>query len=167
MVRSFNGKTPIIAKSAFVSEAAYIVGDVEIGEHSNVWPGAVIRADFAKIKIGNYASIQDNCCLHADLPMEIGDDCILGHGAVLHGSKIGCKVLVGMNATLLDQSEIGDFCIIGAGTVVTEGMKIPSYSFVAGVPAKIKGDTTEQMEAWNGHLDGYSDLAKQYKAEGL
>ena len=168
MIRSVNGRTPRIAESAFISETAYVVGDVEIGEHSNVWPGAVIRADFGGIKIGNYVSIEDNCCLHAEAPMEIGDDVIVGHGAVLHGRKVGSKVLIGMNATLLDSSEIGDFCIIGAGSVVTEGMKVPSGSFVVGVPAKIRGQLGERLQRWKeGHVEIMPALARQYKEQGL
>lgn len=168
MIRSFDGKTPKIAGSAFISEAAYIVGDVEIGEHSNVWPGAVIRADFAPIKIGRYVDIEDNATLHAGVAMEIGDNVIVGHGAAVHSSRVGNKVLIGMNATTLHNSEIGDFCIIGAGSVVTEGMVIPSGSFVVGVPAKIKGPTTERMKGWTqGHSDFYPNLAKRYKEQGL
>jgi len=169
LIRSINGRTPRIAESVFVSETAYIVGDVEIGEHSGVWPGAVIRADFGAIKIGSYVSVEDNCCLHAEAPMEIGDDVTIGHGAVLHGRKVGSKVLIGMNATLLDSSEVGDFCIIGAGSVVTEGMIIPSGSFVVGVPAKIKGQLSEErLQRWKkGHIEVMRILAEQYREQGL
>jgi len=120
LIRSINGRTPKIAESAFISETAYVIGDVEIGEQSSVWPGAVIRADFGGIKIGSRVAIEDNCCVHAEGPMEIGNEVIVGHGAVLHCKSIGSKVLIGMNAVLLDSSEIGDFCIVGAGSVVTE-----------------------------------------------
>ncbi len=168
MIRSFDGKMPRIAESAFISEAAYIVGDVEIGEHSNVWPGAVIRADFAPIKIGSYVDIEDNAILHAGVDMEIGDNVIVGHGAAVHSSKVGNKVLIGMNATTLHNSEIGDFCVVGAGSVITEGMKIPAGSFVVGVPAKVKGPITDQLKEWTqGHSDFYPNLAKRYKEQGL
>ena len=135
MIRSFNGKTPRIAETAFISEAAYVVGDVEIGEHSNVWPGAVLRGDFAAIRIGSYVDIEDNCILHAGNDMEISDNVIVGHGAVVHSRKVGSRVLIGMNATTLHKSVIGDHCIIAAGSVVTEGMIFPPDSFVVGVPA--------------------------------
>ena len=168
MIRSFGGKAPRIAESCFISEAAYIIGDVEIGEHSNVWPGVVIRADFARIKIGKYVDIEDNCMLHAGTDMEIGDNVIAGHGAVVHSSKVGNNVLIGMNATTLHNSEIGDDCIIAAGSVVTEGMKVPPGSFVVGVPAKVKGQVTEQQKGWmKGHQDFYPPMAKLYKDEGL
>ena len=168
MIRSFDGKTPKIAKSAFISEAAYIVGDVEIGEHSSVWPGAVLRADFARIKIGNYVDIEDNCMLHAGEDMEVGDNVIMGHGAVVHSRKVGSNVLIGMHATTLHGSEIGDSCVIAAGSVVTEGMKIPTGSFVAGVPAKVKGPATDRQKSWTeGHFTFYPPLAKKYKEQGL
>ena len=167
MIRSFDGKTPRIADSCFISEAAYVVGDVEIGEHSNVWPGAVIRADFAKIKIGSYVDIEDNCALHAGTDMEIGDNVIVGHGAAVHSARVGSRVLIGMNATTLHNSEIGDGSIIAAGAVVIEGQKIPPNSFVVGIPAKVKGEVKQQMAWLDGHEDAYPDLAKRYKEQGL
>lgn len=168
MIRSFKGKTPKIAESAFISEAAYVVGDVEIGEHSNVWPGAVIRADFAAIRIGNYVDIEDNCMLHAGNDMEIGDNVIVGHGAVVHSRKVGSRVLIGMNATTLHNSEIGDSCIVAAGSVVTEGTKIPSGSFVVGAPARVRGQVSERQKTWvEGHESFYPELAKEYKEQGL
>jgi carbonic anhydrase/acetyltransferase-like protein (isoleucine patch superfamily) len=168
LIRSFNGKTPRIAESAFISEAAYVIGDVEIGEHSNVWPGAVIRADFAAIKIGSYVDIEDNCTLHAGNDMEISDSVIVGHGAVVHSRKVGSGVLIGMNATTLHNSEIGDRCIIGAGSVVTEDMVIPPGSFVVGVPAKVKSQVTEKQKGWmEEHENFYPNLAEQYKEAGL
>ena len=168
MIRSFDGKTPKIAESAFISEVAYIVGDVEIGDYSNVWPGAVVRADFARIKIGRYVDIEDNCVVHAGNDVEIGDNVIVGHGAVVHSSRVGNNVLIGMNATTLHNSQIGDNCVIAAGAVVTEGMKIPSGSFVVGVPAKVKGPVTEQQRGWtDGHFAFYPPLAKRYKDQKL
>ena len=145
MIRSLNGKTPKIAESAFISEAAYIVGDVEIGDASNVWPGAVIRGDFGKISIGRNTTIEDNCVIHSGTPHSpigdvfIGDMVVIGHGAILNCRRIGDSVLIGMGSTILHEAEIGSRCIIGAGCLVKQGMKIPDLSFVAGVPGEIKG----------------------------
>ena len=167
MIKAFNGKTPRIAKSAFISEWAYIVGDVEIGENSSVWPGAVIRADFGSIKMGENVSVQDNCVLHADGPMEIGDNVMFGHCAAVHASKIGDNVLIGMNATLLPGAEIGDYCIIGALTLVTERMKIPSNSFATGIPAKVKKKLSKKVFDWVEKDDNslYSQMAQKYREE--
>src|SRR4030043_729137 len=163
VIRGFNGKTPKIADSCFISEAAYIIGDVEIGAYSNVWPGAVIRADFARIKIGRYVDIEDNCTLHAGVDMEVGNNVILGHGAVVHSKKVGNNVLIGMNATTLHNSEIGDNCIIAAGSGVTEGMIITDGSVRGGAPEELQGPVTEQQRGWtDGHFSFYSPLAKKY-----
>ena len=169
MIKSFNGKTPKIDESAFISEAAYIIGDVEIGEHSNVWPGAVIRVDYAAIRIGSYVDIEDNCTLHAGKDMEIGDKVIVGHGAVVHCSKVGNGVLIGMNAVVLPDCEIGDNSIIASGSVVTDSMKIPPDSFVAGVPAKVKRKVSKQQQRkWmDEHEKYYPPLAKMYKEQGF
>jgi carbonic anhydrase/acetyltransferase-like protein (isoleucine patch superfamily) len=169
MIRSFNGKTPRVADSAFVSEAAYVIGDVEIGEGSGIFPGAVIRADFASIKIGRNTMVEDNSVIHSGGPVEIGDNVTIGHSVVVHCSKIGNNNLIGNNATLLDDAEIGNFCIIGAGCLVSQGMKIPDNSFVVGIPAEIKRRVAP--ERWQrrrrGSGGGYADLVKLYKEQGL
>jgi carbonic anhydrase/acetyltransferase-like protein (isoleucine patch superfamily) len=174
MIKSFNGKIPKIDKSAFVSEAAYVVGDVEIDENSSVWPGAVIRGDFGKIKIGRNTAVEDNCVIHSGSPaspirdVTLGDEVHIGHGAVINCRRIGNNVLIGMNATILHDAEIGDFCIIGAGCLVGQGMKIPDRSFVVGVPGKIKGEVSPRQLFWIQQAPQiYIKLAKQYKEQGL
>lgn len=175
MIRSFNGKTPKIAESAFISEAAYVIGDVEIGENSSVWPGAVIRGDFGKITIGKNTAIEDNCVIHSGSPVipptrdvTIGDNVIIGHGAVTNCTVIGNNVLIGIKSTILHDAEIGDYSIIAAGCIVKEKMKVPDRSFVVGVPGKIKGQvSTEQLWWMRESPSLYCELARQYKLEGL
>jgi carbonic anhydrase/acetyltransferase-like protein (isoleucine patch superfamily) len=182
VIRPFSGKIPKIANTAFVSEFAYVVGDVEIGEGSGVWPGAVIRGDFGSIQIGKNSHIEDNAVLHAWKSLTIGDNVTVGHSAVVHCLRIGNNVLVGNNATVLDDTEIGDFCIIGANSMVRAAQKIPARSFVVGVPAKIKAEfSPEEIEnlyremvdkhyqptAKSGPEPSLSELARQYKAQGL
>ncbi len=176
MIRSFNGKTPRIAESAFVSEAAYIAGDVEIGENTSIWPGAVIRGDFGSIKIGKNTIVEDTCVIHSGSPstpaamadVTIGDNVQIGHGAVINCRRIGNNVLIGMNATILHDAEIGDFCVISAGSLVSQGMTVPEQSFVVGVPGKIKGKVTRQQLWWvEEGSPFYHELAKQYKQKGL
>ncbi len=168
MIRSFSGKTPRIAGSAFVSEVAYVVGDVEIGENSGIWPGAVVRGDFASIKIGSSTMIEDNSVVHTGVPMEIGDNVIIGHSVVVHGTKIGSNTLIGNNATILDDAEIGSFCVIGAGCLVSQGMKIPDNSFVVGVPARIEGEVSpkRRLRLQQGP-QSYVEMLKRYKQQGL
>lgn len=166
MIRSFNGKTPRIHPTAFISETAYVVGDVEIGEYSAIWPGAVLRGDIGTIKIGRHTDIEDNSVLHGR--MEIGDYVVVGHSVVLHGRRIGNHILVGSNATVLFEVEVGDYSIIGSNSVVEEGTKIPPRSFVVGVPAKIKSTVTEkQLEQLRVHDAAYSNLGQKFKQEGL
>jgi carbonic anhydrase/acetyltransferase-like protein (isoleucine patch superfamily) len=175
MIKSFEGKTPRIAPSAFVSEAAYVIGDVEIGEHSCIWPGAVVRGDLGKITIGSNVVIEDNCVIHSGSPttppindVTIGDSVVFGHGSVSNGHKIGNTVLISMNATILHDVEIGDYTIIAAGCVVKEKAKIPERSFVAGVPGEIKGTVGPQHMYWFTQSPAiYKDLAARYKKEGL
>ena len=174
MIRSFNGKTPKIAESAFISEAAYVVGDVHIAEDSSVWPGAIVRGDHGAIAIGKSTTVEDACVIHSGTPalpigdVVIGDNVHIGHGAVVNCRKIGNNVLIGMNATVLHDVEIGDFCIIGAGSLVSQGMKIPDRSFVVGVTAKVKGKLAAKHSYWVEEASQhYVDLAKQYKKEGL
>jgi len=168
MVRVLGDKAPRIASTAFVSEAAYVVGDVEIGEYSSIWPGAIIRGDIASIKIGNNTQIEDNCVVHTGEPLIIGDSVHVGHGVVIHCSKIGNTVLIGNNATILNGAEIGDFCLIAANSLVKEGMRIPNDSFVAGSPAEVKGKITpEQIERIERGVKAYVGLAEKYKQQGL
>jgi carbonic anhydrase/acetyltransferase-like protein (isoleucine patch superfamily) len=176
MIRSLGDKKPKIAESAFVSEAAYVIGEVEIGENSSVWPGAVIRADFGSIRIGKNTAIEDNCVLHSGTPSEpgyrekmtIGDNVHIGHGAVVNCRKIGNNVLIGMNATILHDIEIGDFCIIAAGCLVGQGMKVPDRSLMMGVPGKIKGKVTDEQLWWVEEAPKlYVEMAKRCKELGL
>jgi len=168
MIRSFEGKTPKIAKSAFVSEAAYVIGDVEVGENSGIWPGAIVRGDFAKITIGANTMIEDGCIVHCGSPMEIGDNVLIGHSVVVHGSKIGSNTLIGNNATILDGAQIGCFCMIGAGCLVSQDMLIPDNSFVVGVPAKIRGRVpAERRERLLAGPQAYVELMKRYKKQEL
>jgi len=123
----------------YIMESAEIVGDVKIGEHSSVWSKAVIRADGSRITIGKNTNIQDMCVMHTDpgMPLEIGDNVTIGHGAVIHCRRVGSNCIIGMGAMLLDNVEIGEYSVIAAGTVVTENKTIPPRSLVMGIPGKI------------------------------
>ncbi len=175
MIRSFEGKIPRIAPTAFVSEAAYVVGDVEIGDYSCVMPGAVIRGDLGKITIGQNVAIEDNCVIHSGRPamppeadVFIGDAVIMGHGAVSNCRQIGDHVLIGMNATILHEVEIGDHSVIAAGTLIKENTVIPPGSVVAGVPGKIKGQIGPEHDYWfTSSPVIYRDLGQRFKKERL
>ena len=130
--------SPSVPNSCYVHQTAVLIGDVQLGENVSVWPCAVLRGDIAGISIGANSNIQENACIHVNygIPAQIGRGVSVGHGAVVHGSKIGDNCLIGMNAVVME-SEIGPNCIIGAGAVVPAGQNIPAGSLVMGVPARI------------------------------
>ncbi len=157
--------TPQTAPSSFIHKTAVVSGTVTLADNVSVWPCAVLRGDIAPIVVGENSNIQDNACVHVNYncPALIGKGVTVGHGAIIHGSKIGDNCLIGMNAVVLE-SEIGANCLIGAGSVVTAGKNIPAGSLVMGVPAKVVRDLTE--DEMNGILQNareYVRLAQKFK----
>ena len=169
MIRSYQGKTPKIHPTAWVSESAYVVGDVEIGEYSSVWPGSVIRGDTIKITLGSYVDIQDNCVLHADSDAYYDDYVSLGHGVISHAKHIKSNCLIGNGATLNDGIILGEYSIVASGAVVLENREFPEKSFVVGVPAKARDDRTtpEHHARIKRTAENYSRKAQLFKLEGL
>ncbi|WGW14086.1 gamma carbonic anhydrase family protein [Saxibacter everestensis] len=143
---SVNGTAPVIDETAWVAPGATLIGDVKVGAGSSVFYGVVIRADRAPITIGEGTNLQDGTVMHADpgFPATIGDRVSVGHRALLHGCTVEDDVLVGMSATLLNGSHVGSGSLIAAGAVVLEGTVIPPNSLVAGVPAKVRRELTEE-----------------------
>lgn len=150
-VRRFKQHTPRIHESCFIEDSAQIIGDVEIGEDSSVWFNTVIRGDVNPIRIGRRTNIQDLSMIHVlkdRYPTYLGDEVTVGHHVVLHGCRVGNRVLVGMGAILMDDVEVGDDCVIAAGALLTPGTRIPPGSLVVGSPAKVKRPITDQERAW-------------------
>lgn len=150
----------------FIHDEAIILGNVEIGEGTTIWPGAVIRGDFGLIKIGENCSIQDNAVIHshADETLIIGNKVVIAHTAVLHSCKIGNNVLVGIGSIVLDDCEIGDNVVIAAGTVLKPRTKIPSDSFVYQKEGKLTIKKIEQrhLDLIEETLEFNSKLARRY-----
>ena len=168
MIRSLKGKTPKIHPTAFVSEAAYVIGDVEIGENSSIWPGTVIRADSGTITIGKNTNIQDNSVVHSDADSRIGNNVTMGHSVTWHGRSIADNCLVGNGATVNDGVEVGEFSIIAAGSVVLEEMKITARTIVVGIPARPRGPIQARHEEMIKEIaQHYVERCHQYKGEGL
>mgnify|MGYP000371375865 CR=1 FL=1 len=154
----YRGKTPKIADDALIAPSAVIVGDVEIESKASVFPGAVLRGDVAKIRVGRYSNIQDNVVVHGGwvyedgevkgtTAVEIGDYVSVTHGVVLHGCKIGSVSMVGIGSIIYDRSVIGGGSIVGMGTVVLEGTVVPERSIIVGVPGKVVRKTCEEEYA--------------------
>jgi carbonic anhydrase/acetyltransferase-like protein (isoleucine patch superfamily) len=167
MIKRFQGKGPRIASSAWVSQQAVLIGEIEVGEGSSIWPGAVIRADSGPVIIGRNCHIEENCVIHG--PTRMGDYVCLGPGAVAEAVRIGSYVLIGSNATILREAQLADYCIITANSLVKEKMEVPTRSLVAGVPGEIRRflqsqDIKEELEGMTKTL---APLAQQFKKEGF
>lgn len=149
-VYAIDGIVPVVEPTTFVHPTAVLIGDVVVGAGCYIGPGAALRGDFGQIVIGRGSSIQDNTTIHsfAGGRVVIGEDCGLGHGAVLHGCTMGDGSLVGMNAVVMDGAEIGAESIVAALAFVRAGLKIPPRSLVAGVPGKIVRTLTPQEIEW-------------------
>lgn len=168
MIRSLDGKTPVIDPTAFVSETAYLIGDVEVGPRSSIWPGVVIRADSGKIKIGAGTNIQDNSVLHADDDAEIGDNVTIGHAVVCHARKIGDGSLLGNNCTLNDGVVIGANSLVAAGSVLNENKVYEDNALIRGTPGKALGTVRERhTELMNRAAASYVNRIERYIDAGL
>jgi len=159
-------QTPIVkGAEVWMADTARVFGKVTLGNNVSIWFGAVLRGDADTIQIGNKSNVQENAVIHVDpgYPVVIGEECIIGHGAIVHGAKMGNNVLVGMHATILNGAKIGNFCIIGANALVTEGMQIPDYSIVMGSPAKVVKQLSEaHIQKVKLNAQAYVELSKEY-----
>ncbi len=160
---------PKIHPSAFVAEGARLIGAVTIEEGASVWFNAVLRADINEIRVGKRSNVQDGSVLHVenDIPCLVGDDVVIGHGAVVHACTIEDSCLIGMGATILNRARIGTGSLVAAGAVVLEKSIIPPGSLVAGVPGKVirplKKSEIKGIREW---AEKYRRLAEAYKARG-
>jgi carbonic anhydrase/acetyltransferase-like protein (isoleucine patch superfamily) len=169
---SYGGKTPRIHPTAFLAPTAVLIGDVEIGEESSVWFGAVLRGDHPDhgIRVGARTSIQDNCVLHVSArgATIVGAEVTVGHGAVFESCTIGRGALIGMNAVLLHGCTIGEEALVAALSVVPAGMQVPPRTLVAGAPAKVRKELTGESADWvRGSSEHYVELARSYLAERI
>lgn len=150
MVYKFNNYTPVIHKSSFVHPLAAVTGNVIIGKHCYIGPGAAIRGDWGQIVIEDGVNIQENCTVHMfpGKSITLKESAHVGHGAIIHGAHLGVNCLIGMNAVIMDGAQIGDESIVGALTFVKAEMVIPKRSLVVGNPAKIIKEVSDDMIAW-------------------
>lgn len=150
MIYEFKGFIPVIHESSFIHPQATITGNVIIGKDVYIGPGAAIRGDWGGVIIENGCNVQENCTLHMfpGVTMLLKESAHIGHGAIIHGATIGKNTLIGMNSVIMDDVVIGDECIIGALSFVKVKENIPNRSLVAGNPAKIIKDVSDEMIAW-------------------
>ena len=150
MIYSFQGIKPVVHETAFIHPQAAVTGDVIIGKHVYVGPGAAIRGDWGRIVIEDGCNIQENCTVHMfpGITILLQESAHIGHGAVIHGAQIGKNVLVGMNSVVMDNSVIGDECIIGALSFVKADSKFEKRSLIVGNPAKKIKVVSDEMINW-------------------
>jgi carbonic anhydrase/acetyltransferase-like protein (isoleucine patch superfamily) len=168
MIRSFRGIAPKVALSAYVDPSAQVIGDVEIGERSSVWPNASLRGDTGPIRVGADTSIQDNCVLHLDegFPLTIGDRVTVGHSVTLHGCTVENDTLIGIGSIILNGARIRTGSVVAAGALVAEGMEVAANTLVMGVPAKPRREVTAAEQArFREGVAHYVDKARVYKEE--
>ncbi|QUW19914.1 gamma carbonic anhydrase family protein [Agrococcus sp. Marseille-Q4369] len=158
-------REPRVPDSALVMPGAVIAGAVSLGERVGIWPGASLRAEEEAVTIGHDSNVQDSCSLHVDRgsPLTIGVRVSIGHNAVVHGCTVDDDVLIGMHATIMNGAHIGSGTIIAAGALVTEGTVVPPNSLVAGVPGKVRRETTEdERRAIARNASTYSERIRLY-----
>lgn len=161
-VYSFEGLTPVVHPTAFIHPTAVLIGDVIVGEGVYIGPGASLRGDFGRIEVHRGANVQDNCVMHSfpGAGAIIEEDGHIGHGAIVHGARVGRNVLVGMNAVLMDKVYVGENSIVGAMAFVKAEMQISPNVLVAGAPARIIRELKDSEIAWKKTgTQEYKDLA--------
>ncbi|GAB4093766.1 acyltransferase [Flaviaesturariibacter terrae] len=150
MIYEFNGIRPVVHESSFVHPQAVVTGEVIIGRDVYIGPGAALRGDWGRIVIEDGCNVQENCTVHMfpGVTVLLRAGAHIGHGAIIHGATVGRNCLVGMNAVLMDEVELGDECIVGALSFIRQGERIPARSLVAGNPARIIREVTDEQIAW-------------------
>lgn len=166
---SLDGNSPTVPESGdfWVAPDANLIGKVVLSDGASVWFGATLRGDNETITIGPGSNVQEACVLHTDMgyPLTIGENCTIGHKAILHGCTIGDESLVGMGAIVLNGARIGRNCLIGAGALVTEGKEIPDGSLVIGAPGKVVRQLGEaQIAGLRKSAEGYSARMRHYRS---
>lgn len=166
----FQGVTPRLHPSVFAVDDALVIGDVEIGEQSSLWFGAIVRGDVNSIRIGARSNVQDQTVIHVTNrthPTVVGDDVTLGHRVTLHGCTVQDRCLVGIGAIVLDGAVVSSDSMVGAGALVPPGMVVPSGTLVVGSPAKVKRPLTpEEIAFLRKSAQNYVAYSERYRKEG-
>lgn len=153
LIRSVGNRTPKLHPESWVAPSAIVVGDVTLEERASVWYGATLRSEFEPVVVGAGSNIQDGVAVHTDagFPVTVGEGVSVGHNAVLHGCAIGDGALIGMAAVVLNGAVIGAGSLVAASALVPQGMVVPPRSLVAGVPAKVRRELSDEEVAANRH----------------
>jgi len=174
-IRGFKGMTPKLGERVFIDPSSVVLGDVELGDDSSVWPLTVIRGDMNYIRIGKRTNVQDGSVLHIThassynpdgYALIIGDEVTIGHRVMLHGCTIGNRVLIGMSTTIMDGAVVEDDVVIGAGSLVPPGKRLESGKLYMGSPAKAVRDLTEsELSYFRYSAANYAKLKDEHLQE--
>jgi len=172
VIYEFKGKKPRIPKTAFVHPAATVIGDVVLGEHSSIWPGAVVRGDFGPVRIGKYTCVQDNAVIHAGdvyngklayASVNIGDHVVIGHHALIHGATVEGQCVVGGGSIVFNRARVRRGALVGLGAVVLADAEVPAKTIVVGIPARpLRSLTEQEFKNIKEQAENYAKLAKAY-----
>ncbi len=172
-IRAFEGMAPCIAPDAWIDDTALVIGDVEIGAGSSVWPMTVVRGDIHRIRIGEATNVQDGSVLHVThdsrfypggFPLEIGDRVTIGHKVMLHGCRIGDRCLVGMAAVVMDGAVLEPEVVLAAGSLVSPGKVLEGGWLWRGAPARrVRELTDQEREFFSYSAENYRRLAARYR----
>ncbi len=169
LIRPYRGRSPQIDPTAYIDQAAVIIGDVTIGADSSVWPCAVIRGDVHYIRIGSRSNVQDGSVLHVmrdTNPLILGDNVTVGHAVTLHGCTIEDRCLIGMGSVILNGAQIGAGSIVAAGSLIPERTIVPPGSLVMGHPAKVRRALTQaDQESIDRYAQNYVTYKNTYREE--
>ncbi len=177
MIEAFGGKRPRIHKTAFIHPTATIIGNVTIGMHSSVWPGAVIRGDFGKVRIGNYTNVQDNSVVHAGdiyvtkkpkyFFVKIGNFVVVGHNALIHGATVEDQCLIGGSSVVFNGARVRKGAMVGLGAAVLRDAEVPPRTIMVGIPARpLRSITNEEFKRIKRQAQNYAKLSEMYIKEG-
>ena len=169
MIRTYQGKQPVVGDGCYIDLSAQVIGDVALGENSSVWMNAVLRGDVNSIRVGANSNVQDCAVLHGQrylFPVTVGDWVTIGHCATVHGCVVEDAVLIGMGVTVLNNARIGEGSIVAAGAVVPEGTQVPPRTLWAGVPAKMRRELGDKdRELILQYARNYLDYTQVYLRE--
>ena len=176
-ILAFRGHTPSLGKAVMIDPQSLVLGDVVLGDDVSIWPGAVVRGDMHRIRVGARTSVQDGAVLHIThasdynpdgYPLTIGEDVTIGHQACLHGCALGNRILVGIGAKVLDGAVVEDEVIIGAGALVPPGKTLKSGYLYMGSPAKLARELSEKERSFFRYTAGnYVKLKDDYLQAGI
>jgi len=167
-VYAFRDVVPRVGRDVFIAESASVIGDVQLGDGSSVWFGAVVRGDYRPIVLGARTNVQDCAVIHITserFGVTIGDDVTLGHAAVVHACTIGNACLIGIGSIVLDGASVGEESFVAAGSLITPGTVVPPRSFVLGRPGRIlRSTTSSEVDAIRESARTYAGFALDFRS---